>query len=44
MSTKGKPYFVLDDAEEREMWLELRAMTRVRAVPIYVRNPSLFAV
>jgi hypothetical protein len=30
MSTEGNPYFVLDDTEEREMWAQHRAMTRVR--------------
>jgi hypothetical protein len=44
MSTKGNPYFVLDDTEEREMWAELQAMTRVRVVPTCVRNPLFFAV
>jgi hypothetical protein len=42
MSIEGETYIVLDDAEEWEMWAELRAMTQVRAVPDYVRDPLLF--
>jgi hypothetical protein len=44
MSTEGNSYFVLDDAEERDMWAELRALIQVRALLSYVRNPLLFAV
>jgi hypothetical protein len=44
MSTVGDSYFVLDDTEEREMWEDLRAMTQVRALLSYVRNPLLSAV
>jgi hypothetical protein len=44
MFTGGDPYFVLDDTEVWEMWAELWAMTQVRAVPSYVRNPLIFAV
>lgn len=44
MSTEGNLYFVLDDTEEREMWAELQAMTRVRAVPTCVRNLLFYVV
>jgi hypothetical protein len=42
MPTDGNPYFILNDVEEREMWVELQAMTQVRALPSYVGNPLLF--
>jgi hypothetical protein len=44
MSTDGNPYFVLDDTEEREMWAELRMMTRVREALPHVRDPLFFVV
>jgi hypothetical protein len=30
MATEGNPYFVLDDMEEKQMWLEFWTMPRVR--------------
>jgi hypothetical protein len=44
MSTDGNPYFVLDDTEEREMWVEFRMMTRVREVLPHVRDPLFSTV
>jgi hypothetical protein len=44
MSTGGDPYFILVNTEEREIWEELRAMTRVRVLLSYVRNSLLFVV
>jgi hypothetical protein len=36
MSTRGGPYFILDDLEERELWDELRAVTQVRVLLSFV--------
>jgi hypothetical protein len=36
MSTKGDPYFMLDDLEEWELWAEMRVVTQVRVLPPFI--------
>jgi hypothetical protein len=36
MSTEGGPYIILDDLEERELWAEMRAVTQVRVLILFV--------
>ena len=36
MSTEGGPFFILDDLEERKLWVEMRAVTQVRVLLLFV--------
>lgn len=44
MSTEGDPYFILDDIEERDTWVEFQALGHVWALTFFAEVACLLVV